>query len=1172
MASIADTAKVTLTGGNLTLSSDNQTNTTASALPDETGAAGGKVGIGASVAINIVGNRSIAKLGDDVTLTGAKDFTVKASADHEIVTEAEAGAEGGVGIVPVLALALVTNTSSATIGSNDNALDISGSLLVEADQTASETTNASAEAAGDKAAIGIALSLALVNDKVVVSTGRSIIAANDVTFKASGTSIGTLAVTASAAGAEGSDENDEATDGQGTVDDRANDQFDHARTTQRTSNVGDDDQQDDTDAAARQEHSAETSEGKLSVAAAAGVNVVTSSVSAQLTDGKDITAGGRLTVMALNGTDGTVTADASASGTAVSIGAAAAVNAITSRNTASLGDATYKANGVTVSALKGDPAGAAHVDTFSTTAKSGAGGTNVGIAGALALNLIDSRSEATVSGNAKLDAGTGASIVSADQQMVASATAAPLDDSLTAGGKVGIGASAALNLITTRSTAEIKNGAKFDNGAGLSVTANSNISTVTDAKAGSEGGIAIDAVVALALLDVNTTARIGTGDSIDTDGDVVIEATNSGENTATGSGEANATKVGVGAAVAVIAGGGDKSTDIKNTSVTSAELARDLTAVALTINAESSRSYEAYATASAGGGKDKDASETSDAQSTQNLQNTENYQQGTDGADQNTGSGGAKVTVAAAVGVAAAQDLVTAKLGDVTVSLTNNLTVSSTNDTNIATKGDGAADGAKVGVAVGVALSISNNFAKAQIADGATVARAGAINVTANTSQNMAHAEGKTDFLNGLAAIAYAGASSTKVSVAGALAVDVSNTATSATIGDNVTIGNLGRVGAVNVTADNSSRMSAKSTSMARSGKVGVGASVAVIVSDNSYTANVGAGTTIISGALTVRATNAKIPPLPAGFTFSDLENFQNTIVNEPLFGAGNYYVEAIGGAQASKVAVQGSFAVMVFSDKTSAAISNSLNDPASTAATTVDSAGANVTVSADNDYNAKALSGAVALSSKVGVGISSSVIVGSGETTSQLGVNTKLTNAGTVDITADGNQEIDVIGISAAGGSSVGVAGVATILISENNVEALIGLGSEIKAGGAVSLTANNDFDALSVAGGLGIGLNGVGVGASASVVTVDNITRAAIADGTSTNNVKISQAGALNVTASATETGDTFAVAGGAGNSVGVGAGAGVYVLDTMTEALGRSGTSVSTTEWSRRPTTLR
>ena len=1159
VASIADGASVTLSG-DVTISADNQTKTTATALPVE-GTAGGTVGIGASAAINILGNRAIAKIGNNVTLTNANNLTVSASAVHDITTKAEAGASGGVSIVPVLALALVTNTASATIGSNASTLVVNNTVKVTVEQDATETTNASATAAGDKVAVGIALSLALVTDKVVVSTDRSITATEgNVTFSASGISTGSLTVTAGAAGAAEADENDESTDGGGDVDTKVSDQFGFASKIQTDSNVGDTEQKSDTTATSGQDHSAGTSEGKLSVAAAVGVNVVTSSVSAKMTDGKDITAGGHLTVIAANGTSGSVTSDASASGTQVSIGAAASVNAITSTNTARLGAATYTANGVTVSALKATPPNTPHVDSFITSAKSGAGGTKVGIAGALALNLINSSSVAAISSTSIVNAGTGASIISADQQMIATASAAPLDDSATSGGKVGIGASVALNLITSTSTAQIEDGAIFNNGAGISVLANSDVSTVTVAKAGSEGGIAIDAVVALALLDITTTARIGTGNAIETAGAVTITATGAGENTATGTGEAAGGKVGVGAAVAVIAGGGDRSTDILDTSVTSAVLARDLTASALTISASSARSYEAYATASSGGGKDMTDQEAADSksESTNNLEENKNYQQGTGTPDQNAEGtsgtkGGNKVAVAAAVGVAAAQDLVSATLEDVTVTLTNDLIISATNDVDIMTRGDGTASGAKVGVAVGVALSISNNTANASIADGATIASAGVITVNADTSKNMSHEVGKTDFLNGLSAIAFAGASSSKVSVAGALAVDVSNMTASATIGDNVTIGNVSRVGAVNVTADNSSRMSAKATSYAVStGKVGVGASIAVIVSENEYEANVGAGTSIRSEGVTVSAANAKIDPTET-FSFTDLESFQGDVVNKPLFSTGNYYTEAIGGSGSPKVAVQGSFAVMVFSDTMSAAVGKSLNSPAITAVTSVDSNGKNVTVSASNAVAARALSGAVALSGKVGVGVSSSVIVNESNTTAELGTNARLTAAGLVKIDADGSQEIDVISVSAAGASTVGVAGVASVLISKNDVQALVGSGAQIAATGNVSITADNDFDNLSVAGGLGVG-NSAGIGAAAIVVTVNNITRAALADGTSTaNGVSISDVGALNIAANATESGDAYAVAGGAApGSVGVGAGAAIFIIDTTTEAL--------------------
>ncbi len=853
VASIADSADVTVHGA-VALTADNQTGEVAKALPVE-GTTGGTVGIGASVAINIVANRSEATIGSDVSLLGTTDLTLRATADHEIETEAEAGASGGVGIVPVLALAMVNNSTSATLQANPNTLFVSGDATFEAEQSATETTSASAKAAGSKAAVGAALALALVSDDVTTTTNRAIHAGGDVSFAATGASAGTLTVTAGASGAEGADSNDQAQDGGGSsVDDKVTNQFSFGKTEQSSSKVGDSKQQQDTATAEGQDHSAKSSEGKLSVAAAIGVNVVTSSVTAALPDAIDITAGGSLSVRSVNATDGTVTADASAAGAKVSIGAAAAVNAITETNTASLGAATYSANGVTVSALKGDPAGPAHVDSFTTSAKSGAGGTNVGIAGALALNLIDATSAATVSGSAIVNAGTGASSIAADQEMLASASATPLDDSTTSGGKVGIGASVALNLITTTSSAEIQDGAVFDNGAGLSVKANSAISTETEAEAGSEGGIAIDAVVALATLDETTTARIGTGHAIDTAGAVEIEATSSGENTATGTGEAKGGSVGVGAAVAVIVGAGAQATDLKNTSITQASLNRDLTADDLTINAESERTYEAYATASAGGGKDEDPSQTKDASSTKTLDSTKNYQKGTDK--------GGKVSVAAAVGVAAAQDQVTASLAGVNVSLTGDLTVSARNAADIATMGSGAATNpnAKVGVGVGVALSISNDSAVASIADGAVVSKAGDVNVTATSTQNMDQEPGKTDFLNGLGALAYAGAQSNKVSVAGALAVDISSLNTSASIGDNVTIGGSSAVGAVNVSADNSSRLATKAASTSTStGNVGIGASVAVVSSTNTYQANIGAGSHVDADLVSVTATNEKV-------------------------------------------------------------------------------------------------------------------------------------------------------------------------------------------------------------------------------------------------------------------------------------------------------------------------
>src|SRR5690606_36352379 len=151
--------------------------------------------------------------------------------------------------------------------------------------------------------------------------------------------------------------------------------------------------------------------------------------------------------------------------------------------------------------------------TIEAKASSGAGGSKVGIAGALALNLIKAETTARIDGTAIVDAGAGASSVAADQRLTATAEALPSGDG-TSGGKVGIGASVALNLITSTSVAELADGATFNAGTGLAVSANTGLSTTTKAQAGASGGIAVDAVVALAMLDTTTTARIGTGNAL----------------------------------------------------------------------------------------------------------------------------------------------------------------------------------------------------------------------------------------------------------------------------------------------------------------------------------------------------------------------------------------------------------------------------------------------------------------------------------------------------------------------------------------------------------------------------------------------------------------------------------------------------------------------------------
>jgi hypothetical protein len=1154
-ARIAGSSVITIAGaGAVSLEAENDTTSEASALPTGGGGTGKTVGVGAGIAINILANRTMAEIADGGVVTGAGDLTVAALATHVAVTKAEAGSAGGVSITPALALSMINNKTTARLGTGATQT-VTGKVDVSAAQSSTITTEASGKAAGSKAAIGAALALALIDDRALATTERNITATGAVSFTASGISDSKLTAVASASGAKDAKDEDASTTSTGgdSVDKNATDTFESGSKKQDDSGVGDTEQKASTSAAANDEsgRSAKTSEGKVAVGAAVAINVQTSRVSAVVQDGVSILAGGSLTVASGATTSGSAIADGKAvkgedGGTSqVGIGVAVSVNVVKEINTAYLGAAVHSGAGVNVRALQ---AVGAATDTFEAKASSGAGGSKVGIAGSVALNIVTLDTTARIAGGAVIAAGAGASTIQAANMVTAKATAAPTDDGPATGGKVGVGASFAMNLMTTTTTAELQDGATLNGGAGLAVEATSGLDTMTEASAGAAGGIAVDASVALALLNQTTVARVGTGNALTMGaGAVRVIATNTGANIAKSTGENKAEKVGVGASASVILGNGASGGALNNTSLTSATLARSATAGTVTISATATRSYDANATATAGGGvfsdKDEKKNDKTGGTSTtaDSLDKTKDSQRDQEGKS----SSGSKVTIAAAAGIAAAQDVVSARLEGVTINASGAVSVTASSTVGMTTSGIGVAKdpGSKVGIGVGVGLAILNNSTTANIANGAVITNAAGLTLSATSREN---ADGP--YRSKLSALGIAGASGKQVAVAGAMAVAISTGTTEAKIGNNVTVTNGG---AMSVAVDNESHLSAKALagSVSTSG-VGIGASIAVVVSEKDYEASIGTGSRLTGSALSVTAINRKIDAAP-DFNFTkldDLKAFGDTLkdlATGKLLGDSNYYVEAVGAAGGSSVAVQGSIAVMVFSDNLSAKVG---------ANSTVNVGSGAVTLNAGGDFVAKSLSGALSVStSSVALGLSATVVVSSGTTIVELGDNAKVTSAGSFANTASAKQDIRSYAAAASLASSVGGSGVASVVTSENRVEALMGRGARvtISGTGAVTLAATNTFKIFGLAAGVGVGST-AGIGAAATVVVINNITRAALGDGTSAaDRAEINTNGEISITATATEDGDLFSVAGGAGGNVGIGAGAGIYVLDTTTEA---------------------
>ncbi|HLX80288.1 MAG TPA: leukotoxin LktA family filamentous adhesin, partial [Burkholderiales bacterium] len=607
-------ANVDAGGGDVSLTAADATSTTGKALPSGSGASGGSVGIGASVAVNVVANRSTAEVQDTAQLTNPGNTTLQASGQFDMLTQAEAGSAGGVSITPSVAISLANNSTTAQIGASTTALTLTGDLQVEADQTSTTSTIAKGSSQGAKAAIGAAVAVALVDDEVTATTSRAIVAsgAGNVSFLAHGASASSTSATASAVGGN-TDDSAGTSKEDASVDDKVSKQADFGKTTQASNNVGDSKQQASTADSDSSKPSASSSEGKISVAAAVAVNLQTSSATATVPDSGSITAAGLLKLSSSNNTDGTALTDGSAVGstTTVGIGAGVSVNLVKSANEASIGtNATVSAHGVTIEALM-TSAGGDTTNTLDAEAKSGAGGTKVGLAGSLALNIADTSSQALIKSGASVNANGGDVVLSADDRTSTTGKALPADGGGATGGKVGIGASVAVNVVANRSTAEIQDDAALTNPGSVTLKANGVFDMLTQTEAGSAGGVSITPSVAISLSDNSTTASIGTSlTALTLAGDLLVQADQTSTTSTIAKGSSQGAKAAIGAAVAVAL------VDDEVTATTARAIVATGTAPgttgAVSFLAHGASASSASATASAVGGNTDDSAGTTD--------------------------------------------------------------------------------------------------------------------------------------------------------------------------------------------------------------------------------------------------------------------------------------------------------------------------------------------------------------------------------------------------------------------------------------------------------------------------------------------------------------------------------------------------------------------------------
>ena len=1166
------------TPGDVSLTASSTTSSTVKADAKVTvSGSSAEVGVGASVGMNIAVNTTTAEIDKNVVLTDAGNLTLGATASHTLDTEVSGGAAGAkISITPTAAVTLAVDTTLANVDSG-TALAIGGAYDAEASQTTAMTTTATGATQGSNVAVGASLALTTAVDTVSATLARNLDAGSDVTLKATTMSGTSTSATASAAGGAPADSSGNATDGSGGAGTSVDGQV--AAQSSAADTAGDaagSDASTQLSGNKQTAPSAQSNGAAVTVAAAIAVNVDVSTASAALDPSLTVTSGGKLTLASAGQMAASATADGSQSGdTRVGVGAAVALNVGTSTSQSLIGDgAKVTSQGLTLTSLMPT---AAPASTFGASATSGAGASNVGVAGSLALNVVINSHEAEVQGQTlgtTVNAGSGDVLVQAADVDTSTATGAAQVAAASSGSssKVGVGATLAVNVVVDSTLAELTDGAALTSAGGVTVQADATHTLTTTATGGAAGAsVSITPLAAVAVSLNTTTASLGTSaTTMDLTGALSLQADQTDTVTTTATGQ-TVGDVAVGASLAATVAMDHDSASL-NRSVSGA--------TAIGLEASSGTALTTTASASAKGAETKNdpsdsskpaAGTTPDEQKDAQLQSAADENSATAGVDMtdktktatattpstntddsgssSTKQSGAKVSVAAAIGVAVAENQAEASIGsNLTLSTSGSLGIQATTRTDYATQATGAAVSDKVGIAAAVALTATLNTTQASLGAGTHVTQAGDITVAATSSQNM-----DAGFLAKTTSTSISGASGGTVAVAGSLAVVANANDTEASIGAGVILGSSASpVGDVAVTSDDTSRISAQALAGAlntgSSSEAGVGASFAVLLASNQTTATVGdatgASTTIDADSLTVTATKHPVQ-LTVPFTL-DLDNtstdYLTTLANPATYlSQVSDYTEAVAGAASQgDAAVAGAFSVNVFGNTTEASLNNATVITTGTAAS-----GKGVQVASVADTDAVAVAGAVGVAKQAGVGLSNTDIVNSDQVLASM-TSATVTSQGSVQVDAEARQNLVNVSISGGvGTSSTGVGGVLGVVVTMNQVAASIGAGSSVKSEGGVAVTAGNDTLSVMAAGGIGAG-DSVGVGASIAANIIKNDTFASIA-----NDVVVDAAGALTVAAQASETAATAVVAGAASGNVAVSGGVSVDTLMTTTEA---------------------
>ena len=957
-------------------------------------------------------NTAKAHIDDGAVIVSVDHLTVDASADNFVITIAQSGSKGKVGLNGVFILGDIDNTSKAWI--EDKAqIDAAGNVTVEATSDFFGVNVGGAITRGEKFAMGLSgaynnvdnITKAFIGNNVTSSTYTAdghVTAGGDVTVNAqSSENLWSFTVAGSSAGGK-----DKTTPGW----------------QPRAWWVA-------TPYAKKPESGKVKSNSGVSVSGAAAVNIITDETWAYISDIARVDVTGTVTVSADNsalvvaGTGGFgLTTSAKGGGLAGGF----AWNDLSRVTKAYTQDTTINAADLIVMASSDDMI----ISITAGASGSKPSGKTVNLAGSANLALVDNETVAAV--------GDDTTVTASDDVEVKATTetsAIGVAGGIAVGGKAGLGASVDFAQIENNTDAYVGNGADLTLGGNLLIAAESTAWLISIAVSVGIGGkgMGLSGAAAVQKIITNTDAYLHGGAVVDAGGSVLVDADDTNFIVAVAGQAAGGKKAGVGASVVV-------------TLVT--------------------RNLNAYIGSGAEVTADGNGTAIEDPQDEWNNKRgvvveavaEDDYYLIAAG-----GAGGGKVGFAASAVVSVIESTTLAYIGDNAIIITSeaggesaSVDLNAEYDANFVVIAGSAQGSQKAGIGAAAWVGAFSRDTKAYIGSGATVTADGDVNISADLNETI------------WAVTAGVGGSG-KVTVEGSAVVLVISGTTMAAIKSNADVSVDGNV---DVAATGYADLNTIAGQAGFGGKVGFGISASVLIhTDNvkAYLANNAHVTALGDDGLSVTSDSSEeVLTISAGASGGGKVGLVGSAVVNVLTETTQAYLGAnakinennVGASTTQDVVLDASDTTDIISVAGSAGFGGSAGIGVgadvgllskTTSAYIADSALVNasddVLVTAESLEDVITVAGNVGVGGKAGIAGSVSVYVVITQTTAYIGKNTTVDASGDVGVTAKG--AFDIIGVAGqiSGGGKVGVGASAVVVIHSDTVKAFIDSGANVTA-----------------------------------------------------------------------------------------------------------------------------